>query len=108
MVPDLNSGVFGDLRSIKGFPGQNVDKPSEKVFLQHFIVHVPSLGLYLDPSYGTSYTGPADFESKVVVGYAHEIPWLARGQMKVRKPNAHLNIRFIPELAPQNGGKASP
>jgi hypothetical protein len=79
MVPAQPGGVYCNLTSLPTLPGQNTQPPSEKVFNVHFIVKpavAPSLNLgyltlpnYVDPSYGVTYAGPADFQNKAVFGY---------------------------------------
>lgn len=71
MVPSQPGGIYGDLTSIAGIPGQNSPTPSEKGFARHFIVlpAAPLNGTYYDPSYGVTYAGPNDFEIKAVAGY---------------------------------------
>jgi hypothetical protein len=77
--------------------GQNTAPPGEKLFLLHFVLQLsnasnapvnpgnpPNLeGPYFDPSYGVWYSGPADFESKAIFGYAAP---LSTFRYKVRPP----------------------
>src|SRR5438046_1596547 len=70
MVPDLPGSQYGQLTNIDGHAGQNSAKPSEKLFARHFIVKANSG--YYDPSYGVPYTGPRDFETSALEGYARD------------------------------------
>ncbi len=88
MVPPLQNNVYGDLTSLAGLAGQNTATPSEKVFARHFIVQQGTA--YYDPSYGATYSGPSDFQSKAVAGYATPIS----GQLHVRKPSGSTDIGF--------------
>jgi hypothetical protein len=45
--------------------------PAEKVFGNHQFLKYN--GTYYDPSYGVTYTGPADFQSKAVAGFGNQI-----------------------------------
>ena len=62
-----NPTTFGDLTNDKGLPGQNSPTPSQKIFADHAIVKFDKT--YYDPSYGVTYSDPADFIKKAVAGY---------------------------------------
>jgi hypothetical protein len=78
MVASPPLSGFGDLVNKPGLAGQGTSTPSEKVFGSHYVIHVldsallaaVSGGPYFDPSYGQIYTGPLNFESSAVDGYA--------------------------------------
>ena len=59
-------------------PGQNsgLDAPSQKVFGNHQFIRYTADGTgavtYYDPSYGTTYTDAADFQSQALVGFGNE------------------------------------
>lgn len=69
--PDLDfSREYGDITSEVGVPGQGTNDPQEKVHYNHAIVRIGNTGnTFMDPSYGLTYSGPADFESKALHGY---------------------------------------
>jgi hypothetical protein len=87
MVPLQPLGLYGDMTSLSGLPGQGElflqpqNTPSEKWFGSHYIVKLvdPTLapadqpGPYFDASYGVWYTDAASFESKAVAGYARQV-----------------------------------
>jgi hypothetical protein len=66
MVPTPSGGVYGDLTSLVTLYGQNTAPPAEKFFGNHRVALVGST--YYDPSYGVTYTGPADFQATAVWG----------------------------------------
>ena len=84
------SGGYGDLSDALGLAGQGISTPHEKVFDFHFTVCLPPTNLapaaipdsswtysgiscaYYDPSYGVTFTSPADFETKSIEGYAQK------------------------------------
>ena len=65
-------GNYGDLQNGSGAPGQNSATPAEKAFGYHFIQKLNNT--YYDPSYGTNYTGAADFQTTAVAGYGEINP----------------------------------
>ncbi len=76
MIPPFREDlVYGDLKSVPGLSGQNSVNPSEKAFLDHFIVKVDIPYLpYYDPSYGMTYSGNPNtakqvFEAEAIYGY---------------------------------------
>jgi hypothetical protein len=69
MVPVPPGGVYGDLISTPGVPGQNSPTPSEKAHVNHAIILSAISPTYYDPSYGLTYTGPDNFEDQAVIGY---------------------------------------
>jgi hypothetical protein len=82
--------MFGDLINQPGIAGQNDITPSEKAFNFHFIVRVDGIpgigGPYFDPSYGATYTGDCDFETKAVAGYGEHITGEPANYLHVQKP----------------------
>ncbi len=78
MVPPAANSIYGDFTSLTGVPGQNSPTPFEKFFGSHYIVKAPANlsvgGPYFDPSYGVTYAGKCDFESKAVAAYVQWIP----------------------------------
>jgi len=132
MVPPplgYGSVAYGDLANESGLGGQNshravsqypiapANTPSEKAFGSHYIVHALLSGIsgdrYFDPSYGTTYSDAAAFQSKSVAGFAVNDPHpnLPQGttNMVVRDPGP-LNITLTddapsaPELQSPPGG----
>lgn len=103
MVPPKPGGVYGDMTSGVGIPGQNSPTPSEKAHENHAIVLVPAplataIGApYVDPSYGVTFADESDFETKAIDGYysaAYGLPPLA---YLVKQPVSGMNnIRFCP------------
>jgi len=92
MVPPLAGDVYGDLTSTAGLPGQNTPTPSEKVFGSHFIVKQGTD--FYDPSYGVTYSGPADFQNKAVAGFARHFPGDATAEWHVKQPSGSTEIFF--------------
>jgi hypothetical protein len=91
MVPARTS--YGDLTNISGLPGQGLATPDEKVFGSHFIVQVPLLLGYYDPSYGVSYPDAVGFENQAVAGYAVQFPGDPPGTYHFRPADStHPNI----------------
>jgi hypothetical protein len=88
---------FGDLRNDPGAPGQNSPTPAEKAFGKHFIQLLRST--YYDPSYGLTYSGEADFQSKAVEGFGvvdDDQPDPLRTRFNVKKVTSVLEIRITP------------
>jgi hypothetical protein len=101
MVPLPNPktpSVYGDMTSNPGVPGENSPTPSEKAHINHAIVKVPDTdtGVYYDPSYGLTYTGPADFETKALDGYIRQVPGDPNTQYRVRKSSGLNQAKFSP------------
>lgn len=82
MVPNYNSGNYGDLTSTSTVYGQGTspNAPAEKIFGAHYIVKrtADSGGAtYYDPSYGITYTGSskasgeAAFDASSVYGFSN-------------------------------------
>jgi hypothetical protein len=70
MVPAPAGGVYGELTSIGGVPGQNSPTPSEKVFSNQALIRYPSgTGTYYDPSYGKTYVDQAGFQTNATDGF---------------------------------------
>ena len=72
MVPTFSDGKYGDMSSLKGISGQNTVTPSEKVFINHFIVkaYTPNVGgPYFDASYGVAYQNSYDFKNTSIDGF---------------------------------------
>lgn len=93
MVPPFPNDVYGDLTSLSGIPGQNTATPSEKVFGSHFIVQQGAA--FYDPSYGVTYSGPTDFQTKAVAGYATHIALEPANQWHVRQSSGSTDIVFF-------------
>lgn len=51
-------------KTVERLSGQNMTTPQEKLFGRHYPVNVG--GVYHDPSYGTTHSGPAAFASAAV------------------------------------------
>lgn len=96
MVPLPTGGVFGDMTSTAGLPGQNTPTPSEKAFARHFIVKttVVSGDQFFDPSYGVTYSDADDFETKAVIAYYARFVGDPAGTYRVRKSAGLKNIQF--------------
>ena len=95
MVPAQPGGVYGNLTSDAGLAGQNSPTPSEKIFGFHFIIKADLDGVYYDASYGVTYTGAADFETKAVAGYVKDhVPADPANVFRVRARMPALNIQF--------------
>ena len=89
----------GDLTNLIGIAGQNEATPAEKKFLRHKIIRYGMAGAsgpYFDPAYGTTYTGEADFEAKVVAGYFND------DRNRAKKPDAETGelIKFTTPPTP--------
>lgn len=67
MVPVPTNSVYGDITSLSTLEGQNTYPPSEKAFGCHYILLYNNI--YYDPSYGVTYNGTNDFQTKAVDGY---------------------------------------
>ena len=99
MVPPPNPdapAVYGAMTSNTGVAGQNSPTPSEKAHINHAIVCVPATGLYYDPSYGLTYTGPSDFENQALDGYASHCSDDAANQFRVRNSSGLDLATFDP------------
>jgi len=98
MVPLPSNSEFGDLTSVAGLPGQNSPTPSEKFFVQHFIVKAPSGlsvgGPYFDPSYGVTYSDSCSFESQAIAGYADKIA--GSPNFYLEKPSGQCSVSLVP------------
>jgi hypothetical protein len=80
----VNPDFGADVTNLSGIRGQGSTSssapaytPTEKIFGQHFILHLTTLDGsavqgegYYDPSYWRTYSGPADFQTKSVTGFA--------------------------------------
>jgi hypothetical protein len=97
MVPPpyaTSGNLYGLMTSLSSIPGQHTQPPSEKFFVWHRILLWN--GTYYDPSYGETYSGEANFESKAVEGFAM-LDYHIQGNCsvwKVRKPNGTNSIVF--------------
>ena len=74
MVPAFPGDKYGDMLSEPGIPGQGEGQvtPSEKVFINHFLVKANTPGVggpYFDASYGVTYTDAHDFQEKAIDGF---------------------------------------
>jgi hypothetical protein len=97
MVPaPAAGGVYGDMTSGSGVPGENSPTPSEKAHINHAIVKAPDTGVYYDPSYGLTYSGAADFETKALDGYILHVPGDPNTQYRVRKSTGLNKATFTP------------
>jgi hypothetical protein len=71
----LPPGIYDYLENMPGLAGQNTSTPGQKIFDDHVIARFrfgtigPWSTDYYDPSYGTTYTGEADFEAKAIGGF---------------------------------------
>jgi hypothetical protein len=88
--------VYGATTSDTGVPGQNSPTPSEKIHTNHAIVCVPATGLFYDPSYGLTYTGPADSETQALDGYASKFSTDAPNHYRVRMSSGLHKATFSP------------
>jgi hypothetical protein len=71
MVPPAATRPYGDIKNRPQVPGQGSDTPSEKCFIVHRIIEATapdSRIMYYDPSYGITYTGPADIINTAIDG----------------------------------------
>ena len=68
--------------------------PSEKVFSNHQFLLYNSL--YYDPSYGVTYTNPADFQAKAVQAFVSDVQQPFPGQLTllVKKRTVTTEIIF--------------
>ncbi|MEZ0296587.1 MAG: hypothetical protein ACAI35_09065 [Candidatus Methylacidiphilales bacterium] len=91
--PSTNTihGTYGDFINLATLRGQNTAPPLEKVFGNHYIVQYKTG--YYDPSYGTTYASPNDFEITSVQGYARDIVGDSLNY-KVRPASGLHNIQF--------------
>ena len=85
----------GDLDiHVSDIPGQNTNPPASKLFTRHYVyLYAGGDGLYYDPSYGVTYTGPADFVTKAVDAWGDgyppsEVRWCKVGDL----PNASVEF----------------
>jgi hypothetical protein len=83
-----------------GTRGQNTAPLSENVFRNHVFLKYTGAGVtttYYDPSYGVTYPGPGDFQTKAIAGFGARIapePATGNSRLKVRKPSATNEIVF--------------
>jgi hypothetical protein len=101
MVPVPPGGVYADMTSEVGVPGQNAATPSQKAHVNHAIVR--AAGVYYDPSYGLTYASRSDFETKAIDGYIKRIPSDPPGAWRVRKSNGLNKIEFMCPDPPNTG-----
>jgi hypothetical protein len=76
MFPPMLNGIYHDLESLPGLPGQNMETPNEKIFTNHIVVEpqFPAgapivFARFYDPSYGVVYVDEDDFEDRAIWGY---------------------------------------
>ena len=82
----------GNLTNSNGIQGQSSQTPAEKFFTWHFIQKYN--GIYYDPSYGVTYTGPADFQAKAVAGFA--VPGDLPDLFRVKLPSNTVEMEINP------------
>jgi hypothetical protein len=104
MIPPPNPDaptVYGNMTSGIGVPGQNSPTPSEKVHYNHAIVCIPATGIFYDPSYGLTYTGPSDFETQALSGYASHFSEDDANEFRVRNSSGLNLATFTPGTCTQ-------
>jgi hypothetical protein len=72
LIPEPPGRMYAYVFNQSGEPGQNEKDPSQKAHINHAVIDMsdPRVTMpFLDPSYGLTYTGPVDFQSKAVNGY---------------------------------------
>jgi len=68
--PDPNNPrKYGDIESLTGTDGQGTNDPQEKVHYNHAIIKIGTS--WYDSSYGLTYSGPADFQSRALDGFVN-------------------------------------
>ena len=107
--PPQPGDIYGHLRSLPDLPGQNTRPPMEKIFLYHSQlspVLPPGSSIMLqasyDPSYGQTFAGETDFETRAIWGYTHTQEVIINGEPRsdawvaAAKALFSPNIRFTP------------
>ena len=93
-------GNYGDVQNGSGTPGQNSPTPAEKAFGYHFIQKFNNI--YYDPSYGTNYTGAADFQTTAIAGYGEINPdnpntnFPSMIEFGLKQPTNTVEIKIVP------------
>jgi Glucodextranase, domain B/Carboxypeptidase regulatory-like domain len=107
---------FEDVKSVEGVKGQGVGQatPFEKIFNAHFflvpIIDGNEVMPWLDPSYGITYSGVADFQNKAIAGVAQgtgttvSLSNVLHPASKAKKitPGSLLVVETIPAFYPNN------
>jgi hypothetical protein len=101
MQPPPNLGdplVYGEFKNLSSLPGQNSAPPSQKLFLNHFIIQYRKISgdkVYYDPSYGVTYVDAADFQEKALLGYGAAV-----APIKINAMPAITVVTFTPQSLP--------
>ncbi len=95
MTPPSTGGIYGDLVNSNARPGQNSAPPSQKVFANHvFLKYIPT-GTFYDPSYGVTYSGESDFQTKALDGFGDDAtPENGKAKMEVIHPPQSNEVIF--------------
>jgi hypothetical protein len=99
----LPPGTYGQAINLTGLQGQNSETPGLKVFRNHVFVGIIVNGVMLpdrfyDPSYGTKYTGLADFEQQAVAGLGLYSPLDNKVQILRRTGPLGVTYEFIQDV----------
>ncbi|MDR0521521.1 MAG: hypothetical protein LBH00_06675 [Planctomycetaceae bacterium] len=105
MWPVPPGNQYGSMTNLNTLKGQNSGNsaPQEKVFTLHYILKSTdggTSGTFYDPSYGATYTGPQDFQTKALNECFGTLPSVVNGQFQstVTRYNAMtLRTVFIPQ-----------
>ncbi|HEV7766062.1 MAG TPA: hypothetical protein VGQ76_13745, partial [Thermoanaerobaculia bacterium] len=74
--------------------------PSQKAHVNHAIVYVRTTDMYYDPSYGLTYTDPADFETKALDGYYDKYNVLSQLKRAKQIQAGTVGVVFVPSTKP--------